>query len=293
MDVSDQDGPEADTSGREFDGADGAESAAEVRAAAKALERIGEVNRHPSRGRGGPPGPPPGGGPPARGAPRPRARPGRARAPPRVADRFLDDQPGASREVSLGALQVWQAVLERVGRGRGTSDVTIVFTDLVGFSTWSLPAGDAATLALLKDVARAVETPFRARGGHVVKRLGDGVMAVFPSPDRALEAVFEARDALADVEVDGYCPRMRVGIHTGVPRKVGADWIGVDVTIAARMMELGADGNVVASASALDGLYEGTLERLGLVARPWRRPLFGSPPNGVPPELGIWRVRRA
>nr|WP_072739040.1 adenylate/guanylate cyclase domain-containing protein [Rhodococcus triatomae] len=264
-----------------------------MRAAAKALERIGEVNRHPSlvsglrKLRHTLP------GDPSFGDPLSTAGPGSARALARVADRFLDDQPGASREVSLGALQVWQAVLERVGRGRGTSDVTIVFTDLVGFSTWSLPAGDAATLALLKDVARAVETPFRARGGHVVKRLGDGVMAVFPSPDRALEAVFEARDALADVEVDGYCPRMRVGIHTGVPRKVGADWIGVDVTIAARMMELGADGNVVASASALDGLYEGTLERLGLVARPWRRPLFGSPPNGVPPELGIWRVRRA
>ncbi|MDV7240625.1 MULTISPECIES: adenylate/guanylate cyclase domain-containing protein [Rhodococcus] len=273
------------------------DSAAELDAASeesrqdKVLGWVGALNRRPQlieglrRVRRALP------GDPAFGDPLSTAGPGTARAVARVADRFLDHQPGASREMSLGALQVWQALLERTGRGRGTREVTIVFTDLVGFSSWSLPAGDTATLALLRDVAKAIETPMVDRGGHVVKRMGDGVMAVFPSPDRAVDAVFAAQDALRNVEVDGYRPRMRVGIHTGVPRQLGSDWLGVDVTIAARMMELGGDGNVMASSATLSALQPGTLEELGISVKPWRRAFFAPAPSGVPSDLGIWRLR--
>lgn len=230
-------------------------------------------------------------GDPAFGDPLSTAGPGSARAIARIADRALDDQPGASREVGLGALQVWQALLERTGRGRGTSEVTIVFTDLVGFSSWSLPAGDSATLELLREVARVVETPMQSRGGHVVKRMGDGIMAVFPNPDRAVQAVFAARRALTEVEVDGYRPRMRVGIHTGSPRRIGADWLGVDVNVAARIMALGGDGKVMASSTALSALAPGTLEALGITTKPWRKAFFAPQPSGVPEDLGIWRLR--
>lgn len=230
-------------------------------------------------------------GDPAFGDPLSTAGPGSARAIARIADRTLDDQPGASREMSLGALQLWQALLERTGRGRGNSEVTIVFTDLVGFSSWSLPAGDAATLELLREVARVVETPMQNRGGHVVKRMGDGLMAVFSSADRAVESVFAARVALAEVEVDGYQPRMRVGIHTGSPRRIGADWLGVDVNVAARIMALGGDGKVMASSTALSALQPGTLEALGITTKPWRRAFFAPQPSGVPEDLGIWRLR--
>ena len=60
--------------------------------------------------------------------------------------------------------------------------MTLVFTDLVGFSTWSLQAGDDAALKLLRQVARAVEPPLLDAGGHIVKRMGDGIMAVFARP---------------------------------------------------------------------------------------------------------------
>lgn len=232
-------------------------------------------------------------GDPAFGDPLSTAGPGSARALARIADRTLDDQPGASREVGLGALQVWQALLERAGQGRGSSEVTIVFTDLVGFSSWSLPAGDSATLDLLRQVAKVVETPMYDRGGHVVKRMGDGIMAVFPNADRAVESVFVARAALAEVDVDGYRPRMRVGLHTGSPRKIGADWLGVDVNIAARIMALGGDGKVMASSAALSALQPGTLETLGITTKPWRRAFFAPQPSGVPEDLGIWRLRSA
>ncbi|MGC0365609.1 adenylate cyclase [Rhodococcus sp. 27YEA15] len=231
-------------------------------------------------------------GDPAFGDPLSLAGSGGARAVARVADRFFDQQPAATREVGLGALQVWQAALERLGRGRGDHELTVVFTDLVGFSTWSLHAGDSATLTLLRAVAQAVETPITDNGGHVVKRMGDGLMAVFDDPDAAVRAVFAAQDALAGIELDGYLPRMRVGLHTGTPRRIGDDWLGVDVTIAARMMGLGGDGNVMMSATTLALLDADTLDELDLTIRPWRRGFFATTPNGVPTDLGIWRVRR-
>lgn len=118
----------------------------------------------------------------------------------RAADKLVGDTPSAAREIGFGALQVWQAMLERVGRGRGSQEVTVMFTDLVAFSSWSLSAGDEATLELLRVVAKAIEPPIADRGGHVVKRMGDGVMAVFTSADRAVRAAARAKRNLAEVE---------------------------------------------------------------------------------------------
>lgn len=46
------------------------------------------------------------------------------------------DRDSVARELGLGALQVWQSVSEASGRGRGQRPLAILFTDLVGFSTW-------------------------------------------------------------------------------------------------------------------------------------------------------------
>ncbi|MGU3437861.1 adenylate/guanylate cyclase domain-containing protein [Actinomycetes bacterium M1A6_2h] len=229
-------------------------------------------------------------GDPTFGDPLSTAGPGAPRMVARVTDRLQNDSPGAAREVGLGALQVWQSVLERAGRGRGERDVTIVFTDLVGFSTWSLAAGDADTLVLLRRVARAVETPMQHHGGRIVKRLGDGVMVVFPRAESAVAAVRDAKNALDLVELDGYRPRMRVGIHTGCPRAVGADWLGVDVTVAARVMQTGADGNVMISNATLAALAPDALNDLGLMVKPYRRGLFAPKLTGVPEDLRIFRI---
>src|SRR5918911_5045078 len=61
-------------------------------------------------------------------------------------------RPSALREVGFGALQMWQALSEAQGRGRGDRELTILFTDLVGFSSWALEAGDEAALELLRQV---------------------------------------------------------------------------------------------------------------------------------------------
>ena len=107
---------------------------------------------------------------------------------------LTEKRPGVVREIGRGALQVWQSVLEARGHDHGERELTVVFTDLVDFSDWALRAGDDDTLRLLREVAVAIEPPVKRHGGEVVKRLGDGMMAVFISPQAAFEAVVEAND---------------------------------------------------------------------------------------------------
>ncbi len=138
----------------------------------------------------------------------------------RAADRLLE-RDAASREVSLGGLQVWQALTERVSGKPANREVTLVFTDLVGFSSWALRAGDDATLKLLRRVSQVVEPPLLEAGGHIVKRMGDGTMAVFADPATAVRAVRTSLDAVKDVEVDGYTPRMRAACTPADPSGSG------------------------------------------------------------------------
>src|SRR4051812_39742813 len=144
------------------------------------------------------------------------------------------ERPSATRELGLGALQVWQALSEVQGRGRGDREYTILFTDLVDFSSWALEVGDEATLELLRRVGREEESAVMGHGGRVVKRLGDGAMAVFDDPCSAVDAAHEAQGRVAAVDVDGYHPRLRAGLHLGRPRRIGGDFVGVDVNVAAR-----------------------------------------------------------
>jgi len=193
------------------------------------------------------------------------------------------ETPGVLGEVGMTALQAWQRLAESQGRGRGEVDIAIMFTDLAGFSSWTLEAGDDLALELLRDVSEAIEPPVVKQRGEIVKRLGDGLMAVFWSAPCALDAAFEARERIAGVEVDGYVPRLRTGIHVGRPRKLGGDYFGVDVNIAARLVEAAAPGEILVSGSMLQALDAASLK----VSR--RR--FSA--KGAPSDLAVHAVAPA
>jgi adenylate cyclase len=215
---------------------------------------------------------------------------GGPRAAARAADRLLE-RDAASREVSLGALQVWQAMTERVSGKPANREVTLVFTDLVGFSAWSLAKGDEATLKLLRRVSQVVEPPLLEAGGHIVKRMGDGIMAVFAEPVTAVRAALAAREAVKAVDVEGYTPRMRVGIHTGRPQRIGSDWLGVDVNIAARVMERATRGELVVSQATLERISDEDFDTLGVTSKRLRRQVFTGKQDGVPADLIMYRLR--
>lgn len=184
---------------------------------------------------------------------------------------------GLSHEIGMGALQLFQAAAESRNRGRGQTDLTILFTDLVGFSSWAMDAGDEEALGLLRAVSDVLEPAVTGQRGEVVKWLGDGMMAVFRRPADAVEAVAQAQRGLESVERAGHRPRMRAGVHVGRPRRVGRDYLGVDVNIAARVADAAAAGELYASDTALAGLGDDVRSR--------RKKRFSA--KGVPAEIGV------
>jgi adenylate cyclase len=176
-----------------------------------------------------------------------------ANRPADVLARYLSEvteRPSTLREVGLAAVQVYQSMSEAQGRGRGVARCAIVFTDLVEFSAWALEAGDAEAVQLLRDVASAVEPAIQEHGGRVVKRLGDGHMAVFPAAAEAVRAVHDGNQRVRSIEARGYEPTLRAGVHVGRPRCIGGDYLGVDVNIAARLTDAASGGQVLVSETA-------------------------------------------
>lgn len=133
-------------------------------------------------------------------------------------------------------------------------EVTIMFTDIVGFTTLTERMGPEATAVLLNHHFDRVGACIAAEGGIVDKFLGDGVMALWGAmgdqPDHARRALLAAV-AIADVirrgQTDDMPLRLRIGIHTGavVVGNIGSrermnyTVIGDPVNAAARLQELG------------------------------------------------------
>jgi adenylate cyclase len=187
------------------------------------------------------------------------------------------------QELGLAGLQVWQSLSEATGRGHGDLEMAILFTDLAGFSGWALKAGDAAALELLREVGTSVETAIVEHEGRIVKRLGDGLMATFLEAQHAVHAALDAQAAVAEIDVAGYRPRLRAGIHWGTPRKLGGDYLGVDVNVAARVSDAAkADqvlvSDVVLARIDLEGLSTGRSKRLRA--------------DGAPRDLHVVRICR-
>ena len=162
--------------------------------------------------------------------------------------------------------------------------LAVLFTDLVGFSSWALKAGDAAALQLLREVGTVEDAAITEHGGQIVKRLGDGLMATFARAQDAVEAALDAHEGLRDVEVDGHSPRMRAGVHWGRPRKLGGDYLGVDVNVAARVGDAAKAGEVLVSDAVvehldLSGLATGRPKRLKA--------------EGAPRDMQVLRISRA
>jgi adenylate cyclase len=161
--------------------------------------------------------------------------------------------------------------------------VAILFTDLVGFSDWALRAGDEAALEVLRQVGDAEQKAISSNKGAIVKRLGDGAMAVFSDAEQAVRAALDSQQGIGEIEVGGYGPRQRAGVHKGKPRKVKGDFLGVDVNIAARVGDAATAGEVLVSDTAREELDDSSF-KFGS-----ERPLDAP---GAPADLTVSSVRR-
>jgi adenylate cyclase len=154
-------------------------------------------------------------------------------------------------EVSFTGMQLWQSLSEATGRGRGDLELALLYADIVDSSSLALVAGDEVTVEVLRTVAAALERCVEERGGRIVRRLGDGVIATFVSALTAVEAALDSQDAVLGIEVGGYRVQLRTGVHWGRPRRLAGEYVGTEVTIVAAIGEGARPGQVLVSAPAL------------------------------------------
>ncbi len=144
-----------------------------------------------------------------------------------------------------GVLDHIEAFLTGTRAAASTSRVlsTVLFTDIVRSTERAATAGDEAwkiTLAAHDALVERHVTSFR---GTVVKFTGDGVLATFDGPARAIECARAIRDAVHDLGL-----QIRAGLHTGEIEVVGDDIAGIGVHVAARIMALAQADEVLVSA---------------------------------------------
>lgn len=144
---------------------------------------------------------------------------------------------------------------------------TVGFADLVGFTSLSNGLDDAALATLVEDFESRCGDLVTARGGRVVKTLGDSVLFV------ADDATVGTEIALAVVETIGSdldLPDVRVGIATGpVVMRLG-DVYGAPVNLAARLTTVARRNRVIADRATVADLPDDAYEARVLPARPMR-----------------------
>ena len=119
---------------------------------------------------------------------------------------------------------------------------TVLFTDIVRSTERAVALGDRAWTELLgrhHEVVRSTLTRFRGREEGTS---GDGFLASFDGPARAVRCVLEIRDALAPLSVE-----VRAGVHTGECERNGDDLAGIAVHTGARVMAIANAGEVLVS----------------------------------------------
>jgi class 3 adenylate cyclase len=149
---------------------------------------------------------------------------------------------------------------------------TVMFTDLVGSTERAAAVGDVRWRALLAEHQARVRRELVRFRGHEVKTLGDGFLATFDGPARAIRC---AHAIATDARSLGL--EVRVGLHTGEVELVGHDVGGIAVHIAARVADLAARGEVLVSSTTkelvagfrLRFLERGT-QRLKGISDEWR-----------------------
>jgi class 3 adenylate cyclase len=157
--------------------------------------------------------------------------------------------------------------------------VTVLFTDMVGFTSYSERSGEEAAFTLMRSLSKLMDQAVREQGGVVRGFTGDGIMAVFGAPIafedaplRACRAALNILQRLKAAEHDlkakhGLSPQLRIGLNAGtaVVGKVedsadaGVTVLGDTVNFAARLQSL-AEPNAVFISTTVHRLVQGLVD---------------------------------
>lgn len=125
--------------------------------------------------------------------------------------------------------------------------LTILFTDLVGSTRRVTELGDLRWRELLEQHNQTVRQVLARYSGWEIDRAGDGFLATFEGPTRAVRAALEIVSELAALNLD-----VRAGVHTGEVELVEQGIGGIAVHIGARVAGLGAAGDVLVTRTVKD-----------------------------------------
>ena len=176
--------------------------------------------------------------------------------------------------IGLTVLGAFEACVDAERR-----QVTVLFTDMVGFTSFSERSGEEAAYTLMRSLSKLMDDAVHEHGGVVQSFTGDGIMAVFGAPVafedaplRACRAALGILDRLkaAAPELDakhGVRPQLRIGLNTGAAvvgrvqqaADAGITVLGDTVNFAARLQAL-AEPNSVFMSEATHRLVQGLVD---------------------------------
>jgi class 3 adenylate cyclase len=125
--------------------------------------------------------------------------------------------------------------------------VTVLFTDIVGSTERAAALGDDAWRRLLAQHNALVRRRLAEHRGEEINTTGDGFVAAFDGPGRAIEAACSIRDSLRSIGLE-----VRAGIHTGEGERHDGQITGIAVHLAARVAALAGAGEILVSRTVHD-----------------------------------------
>ena len=140
---------------------------------------------------------------------------------------------------------------------------TVLFADLRGSTSMYETLGNTDATAVVSQSVALLARIVSHHKGRVVKTLGDGLMATFPSPDRAVAAADDMHDSLERIGAPGSgAPgparavplKLQVGLAHGEVVELSGDVFGDSVNVAARLLDHAGDNETLVTADVLDGL---------------------------------------
>ncbi|HJS27705.1 MAG TPA: adenylate/guanylate cyclase domain-containing protein [Actinomycetota bacterium] len=156
---------------------------------------------------------------------------------------------------------------------------TVLFTDVVGSTETAMRLGDRAWRSLLDRHHEVVRRELERWRGREVDTAGDGFLATFDGPARAIRCAVSATRGVSELGL-----RIRAGVHTGEVELVGNDVRGIAVHIGSRVSALAEANEVLVSRTVAD-LVSGS--GIGLVERGEHEL------KGIPGRWQVFAVERA
>jgi class 3 adenylate cyclase len=140
-------------------------------------------------------------------------------------------------------------------RPTGMDDHTFLFVDLVGYTAFTERVGDEAAADVAIAFQSAAAHTAAELGCEVIKQLGDAVMIHGHDAVRVLTLALRLSREMSD---EGWCPPLRIGVHSGPAVQRDGDWYGSTVNIAARLADSACAGEILMSVETRDRVAAGT-----------------------------------